>query len=540
MRGARNDYYSGDGRDDYYSGDGESGEANVGPRDVKLMTAMWERQATDRPLLQRASSAHDEMRGSQQDTRGSHEVHATTLPRSIPSIQSQYKAWKETQSTSNSQQHSPLTKSYHHSPPTKSHSPKYSGPVQSNPAGRQLPNSPSKPGHSSPSKSNSNQHGSPTRTNFNQHGSPAQTNFSHQQNSPSKPSKPATNQHAAPSSYGSNQFSSNQFGSGPNQYGTHVKSDAGQFGSYTKLNECHNNVDSDTGTVQYRSTASLSGGQSKEFGDTSDTAQSNITKLTIRPGSAQARFGSDNNSSALTWKPRAVQPPAADAVLSWKPQSHAAQQLVDFRKGSNIQSSEDSNKFKVEPSKVTVNTFAVSDLGSRSSSNDTLSNLVAANTNFKLLSEDDGKQKNKNEGSDKNKDESSDKRLLELIERAKETERELEKKDRSLADAFDSLSRPFSPETSSTFSKFKPEPPIDKNKTNLPSPTSAGKTSSWSGTISNFAPTRSGMPLSQNPTVTLLQKGRGMLIIYIYLVDCISCFSFNRMSNNVRLCFVFV
>lgn len=33
--------------------------------------------------------------------------------------------------------------------------------------------------------------------------------------------------------------------------------------------------------------------------------------------------------------------------------------------------------------------------------------------------------------------------------------------------------------------------------------------SSWNGTISHFAETKSGLPLSQSPTITLLQKSRG-------------------------------
>ncbi len=33
--------------------------------------------------------------------------------------------------------------------------------------------------------------------------------------------------------------------------------------------------------------------------------------------------------------------------------------------------------------------------------------------------------------------------------------------------------------------------------------------STWNGTISHFAETKSGLPLPQSPTITLLQKSRG-------------------------------
>ena len=47
---------------------------------------------------------------------------------------------------------------------------------------------------------------------------------------------------------------------------------------------------------------------------------------------------------------------------------------------------------------------------------------------------------------------------------------------------------------------------------------------SWNGTISHFAETKSGLPPSQSPTVTLLQKSRGTyppFICYMSFVLCV-------------------
>ena len=44
----------------------------------------------------------------------------------------------------------------------------------------------------------------------------------------------------------------------------------------------------------------------------------------------------------------------------------------------------------------------------------------------------------------------------------------------------------------------------------MPSPP-VSSFSNWNGTISHFAESRSGLPVYQSPTITLLQKSRGML-----------------------------